>query len=43
MRNGKVEQAGRVDELQRDPATPYVKRLFDQARAGRAALERPGA
>ena len=42
MRNGKVEQAGRVDELQRDPATPYVKRLFDQARAGRAALERPG-
>jgi osmoprotectant transport system ATP-binding protein len=43
MRNGKVEQAGRVDELQRDPATPYVKRLFDQARAGRAALERAGA
>jgi osmoprotectant transport system ATP-binding protein len=42
MRNGKVEQAGNVDELQRHPATPYVKQLFDQARAGRAALERPG-
>ena len=38
MRRGKVEQAGSVQELQRAPATPYVRQLFDQARAGHAAL-----
>jgi osmoprotectant transport system ATP-binding protein len=40
MRNGKVEQAGSVEALQHAPATPYVKQLFDQARAGHAALGR---
>jgi len=38
MRNGRVEQAGRVADLHRAPATPYVQALFDRARAAHAAL-----
>jgi len=38
MRNGKVEQAGSVRELQRAPATPYVRALFERAHAAHAAL-----
>ena len=39
MRNGRVEQAGSVTELQRAPATPYVRELFDRAHAAHAALQ----
>jgi ABC-type proline/glycine betaine transport system ATPase subunit len=42
MRDGKVEQAGSIHDLQHAPATSYVKQLFDQARAGHAALGRHG-
>jgi osmoprotectant transport system ATP-binding protein len=38
MRDGRVEQAGSVTELQRTPATPYVRELFERARAAHAAL-----
>jgi osmoprotectant transport system ATP-binding protein len=38
MRSGRVEQAGGITELQRAPATPYVRELFDRARAAHAAL-----
>lgn len=39
MRNGRVEQAGTVAELQRGPATPYVTALFVRAKAAHAALD----
>ena len=38
MRNGRVEQQGSVRELQRAPATPYVRELFERAQAAHAAL-----
>ena len=38
MRNGRVEQAGSVAELQRSPATDYVRHLFERAHAALAAL-----
>ena len=39
MKQGRIEQAGTVRELQRAPATPYVAELFERARAAGAALE----
>lgn len=41
LRNGRVEQAGSVTELQRAPATPYVRELFERAHAAHAALTEP--
>jgi osmoprotectant transport system ATP-binding protein len=38
MRTGRVEQRGSVAELQRAPATPYVRELFERAQAAHAAL-----
>lgn len=38
MRSGRIEQAGSVAELQRAPATPYVRELFERAQAAHAAL-----
>ena len=38
MRQGCIEQAGTVRELQRAPATPYVAELFERARAAGSAL-----
>ena len=38
MRNGRIEQAGTVRELQRAPASPYVRALFERAHAAHAAL-----
>ena len=38
MKQGRVEQAGTVRELQRAPATPYVAALFERAHAAHAAL-----
>lgn len=40
MRDGRIEQAGTVRDLQRDPATPYVRALFERAHAAHAALAR---
>lgn len=34
MRTGAVEQCGTFDELERSPATPYVRSLFERALAG---------
>jgi osmoprotectant transport system ATP-binding protein len=41
MKQGRVEQAGTVRDLQRAPATPYVAALFERARAAHAALAEP--
>lgn len=38
MRSGRVEQAGSLTELQRAPASDYVRRLFERAHAAHAAL-----
>jgi osmoprotectant transport system ATP-binding protein len=38
MKQGRVEQAGTVHDLQRAPATPYVAALFERAHAAHAAL-----
>ena len=38
MKQGRVEQAGLVRDLQRAPATPYVAQLFERARAAHSAL-----
>lgn len=38
MRNGRIEQAGTVAQLQQAPATPYVRQLFERAHAAHAAL-----
>lgn len=38
MRAGKIEQAGSVRDLQRAPASPYVRALFDRAHAAHASL-----
>ncbi len=38
MRAGRIEQAGTVQDLQRAPATPYVRELFERAHAAHAAL-----
>lgn len=38
MRAGRIEQQGTVAELQRAPATPYVRDLFERAQAAHAAL-----
>jgi osmoprotectant transport system ATP-binding protein len=38
MRQGRVEQAGFVRDLQRAPATPYVAELFKRVRAAHSAL-----
>lgn len=38
MRAGKIEQQGRVADLQRSPATPYVRELFERAQAAYSAL-----
>jgi osmoprotectant transport system ATP-binding protein len=38
MRNGRIEQAGAVRDLQRDPSTPYVRALFERAHAAHSAL-----
>jgi ABC-type proline/glycine betaine transport system ATPase subunit len=38
MRQGRIEQQGTVPELQRAPATPYVRELFERAHAAHAAL-----
>ena len=38
MREGRIEQAGPARALQHEPATPYVRALFDRARAAHAAL-----
>lgn len=38
MRSGRIEQTGTVGELQRAPASPYVRALFDRAHAAHAAL-----
>jgi osmoprotectant transport system ATP-binding protein len=38
MREGKIEQAGSVRDLQQAPATPYVLALFERAYAALAAL-----
>ena len=38
MRDGKVEQAGSVRDLQRSPASPYVRALFERAHAAHASL-----
>lgn len=38
MRSGRIEQAGTVGELQRAPASPYVRELFERAHAAHAAL-----
>ena len=38
MREGKIEQAGSVKELQQAPASPYVRALFDRAYAAHASL-----
>jgi ABC-type Fe3+/spermidine/putrescine transport system ATPase subunit len=38
MREGKIEQAGSVHELQRAPASTYVRALFDRAHAAHASL-----
>jgi osmoprotectant transport system ATP-binding protein len=38
MREGRVEQAGSLDALRGTPATPYVRELFERARAAHAAL-----
>jgi osmoprotectant transport system ATP-binding protein len=38
MRSGRVEQTGTARELQRAPATPYVRELFQRAHAALAAL-----
>ena len=38
MRQGRVEQAGAARDLQRSPATPYVRALFERAHAAHAAL-----
>ena len=40
LKQGRIEQAGTVRELQRAPATPYVAELFERARAAGAALDR---
>jgi ABC-type proline/glycine betaine transport system ATPase subunit len=38
MRKGRIEQRGRMQELIRAPATEYVARLIERARAGLEAL-----
>jgi osmoprotectant transport system ATP-binding protein len=38
MKQGRVEQAGTVRELQDAPATPYVATLFERAHAAHSAL-----
>ena len=38
MRGGRIEQEGSVTELQRAPATGYVRELFERARAAHTAL-----
>jgi len=38
MRGGRVEQEGTIGELRENPATPYVRRLTEQAAAAAAAL-----
>jgi osmoprotectant transport system ATP-binding protein len=38
MQGGRIEQAGSAAELQRNPATPYVQKLFEQAKAAHASL-----
>jgi osmoprotectant transport system ATP-binding protein len=38
MREGRIEQAGSVRELQRSPASPYVRALFERAHAAHASL-----
>lgn len=38
MRSGRIEQAGSVGDLQRAPASPYVRALFERAHAAHAAL-----
>ena len=38
MRAGKIEQQGGITDLQRSPATPYVRELFDRAQAAYTAL-----
>ena len=38
MRDGRIEQAGTVHELQRAPTSPYVRALFERAHAAHAAL-----
>lgn len=38
MRDGRIEQAGSVRELQQVPASPYVRALFDRAHAAHASL-----
>ena len=40
MKQGRVEQAGTLSELQRAPATPYVAALFERAHAAHSALMR---
>lgn len=42
MRSGRIEQAGRVGELQQSPATSYVRELFERAEAAHAALAAGG-
>lgn len=38
IRAGRIEQRGTVADLQRTPATPYVRELFERARAAHSAL-----
>lgn len=38
MRAGKIEQEGTIGDLQRGPATPYVRALFARAMVAHAAL-----
>jgi ABC-type proline/glycine betaine transport system ATPase subunit len=38
MRKGRIEQRGTMRELVRGPATEYVARLIERARAGLEAL-----
>jgi osmoprotectant transport system ATP-binding protein len=38
MRHGRIEQAGSVRDLQRSPASPYVRALFERAHAAHASL-----
>jgi len=38
MRKGKIEQRGSMQDLIRAPATNYVARLIERARAGLDAL-----
>jgi len=38
MRKGRIEQRGRMQDLVRAPATEYVARLIERARAGLEAL-----